>query len=172
MANPPGKVIYVKGGKESLKSGKHFSFENKDYFDMYAEPQYQPEKVSAEPMISAPYFYSYSRNKYLFKGNAKDLLQAERFLEDDSFDLFNEPLQQVFNAQHAMNSYGFTQEKSPELQAAKKLKGNPEDWIILLRAGSYGVFMWGDAGELFYVIHKSDLMKKDFSNVFVTLESS
>jgi len=31
---------------------------------------------------------------------------------------------------------------------------------------------WGDAGDLFFVIHKSDLAKGDFSNVFITMESS
>jgi hypothetical protein len=48
----------------------------------------------------------------------------------------------------------------------------PEDWIILLKVDSSGDFMWCDAGELFSVMHESDLAKTDFSNVFVTLESS
>ncbi|MET3877721.1 DUF1963 domain-containing protein [Chitinophaga sp. OAE865] len=33
-------------------------------------------------------------------------------------------------------------------------------------------FQWGDAGDLFFVIRKSDLAKKDFRKVYVTLESS
>jgi uncharacterized protein YwqG len=71
-----------------------------------------------------------------------------------------------------MHCYGFTQNESPELQAALTYRGKPEDWVILLKVGSEGDFMWGDAGELFYVIHKSDLLKRDFSKVFITIESS
>ncbi len=33
-------------------------------------------------------------------------------------------------------------------------------------------FMWGDAGDLFFVIRKRDLAQRNFNNVFVTLESS
>ena len=73
---------------------------------------------------------------------------------------------------HAMNAYGFTQHESPELQAALARKGEPQDWVTLLLVGSKGSFQWGDAGDLFFVIHKSDLAKRDFSKVFVTMESS
>ncbi|ETZ23798.1 DUF1963 domain-containing protein [Pedobacter sp. V48] len=88
-----------------------------------------------------------------------------------SGDLFEEGANQK-EYKHTINAYGFIQHEAPELQASLKLKGNPEDWIILLKVGSTGDFMWGDAGDLFFVIHKSDLTKGDFSNVFVTIESS
>ena len=71
-----------------------------------------------------------------------------------------------------MNNHGFTQHEAPELQASLALKGNPEDWVILLTVTSSGDMQWGDAGDIFYVIHKSDLAKQNFRKVFVTLESS
>lgn len=71
-----------------------------------------------------------------------------------------------------MNAYAFTQHESPELQAALTWKGDPQDWVTLLLVSSKGNFQWGDAGDLFFVIHKSNLAKRDFSKVFVTLESS
>jgi len=43
---------------------------------------------------------------------------------------------------------------------------------ILLTVKSRGDFQWGDAGDLFFVIHKSDLAQQDFRKVFVTMESS
>ncbi len=75
-------------------------------------------------------------------------------------------------ADHKTNAYGFSQHEFPEHEAALAMKGSPGDWIILLEVSSQGDFQWGDAGELFFVIHKSDLLKQDFSNVFCTMYSS
>lgn len=75
---------------------------------------------------------------------------------------------------NSVNSYVFTQHESPQEQAASKLKGNPEDWIVLLKVASNnncGFCFW-DAGELVFLIHKSDLAKKDFSNIYASIESS
>ncbi|MDM1046754.1 DUF1963 domain-containing protein [Sphingobacterium hotanense] len=52
---------------------------------------------------------------------------------------------------------------SPELHASLTWKGNPQEWVILLLVKSRGDLQWGDAGDLFFVIHKSDLAKIDFS---------
>jgi uncharacterized protein YwqG len=46
--------------------------------------------------------------------------------------------------------------------------------MVLLRVSSDnnpGFCFWDD-GEIYFVIHKSDLDKKDFSNVYCGLESS
>lgn len=48
-----------------------------------------------------------------------------------------------------MNNHGFTQHEAPELQASLALKGNPEDWVILLTVTSSGDMQWGDAGDIF-----------------------
>lgn len=164
----PCKVIYV-ADTASLKSGSRFEFSTDDYFEMY-DPAYQANKAVAVKEVAFPSFYASYINQYLFKGDAE-------FLKDENYDdgLFEDLTHSGANRQiysHAINTYGFTQHESPELQASLKLKGDPEDWMILLKVSSAGDFQWGDAGDLFFVIHKSDLVKGDFSNVFVTLESS
>ncbi len=165
----PCKVIYTEDAS-GLSSGTRFNFSPEDYFEMF-EPAYAAYKVDAVKEMSFPSFYASHRNGYLFKGAAKVLQDKEELLDDTLGDLHDKGANSGPYV-YAMNAYGFTQHESPELQASLKLKGNPEDWIILLKVTSAGDFQWGDAGDLFFVIHKSDLEKRDFSNVFVTLESS
>jgi uncharacterized protein YwqG len=76
--------------------------------------------------------------------------------------------------EHGINSYVFKQHGTPEIEAVDKMKGKPDEWMVLLRVGSDGNpgFCFWDAGEIYFVIHKSDLDKKDFSNVYCGLESS
>ncbi len=100
------------------------------------------------------------------------VLEDSEFLEDDLYMLFEEALSEKNEADYKVNSYGFSQHQHPEHEASLALKGNPEDWVILLEVASRGDFQWSDAGELFFVIHKSDLIKRDFSNVFCTMYSS
>src|ERR1044072_1090531 len=76
--------------------------------------------------------------------------------------------------EHGINSYVFKQHGTPEIEAVNKMMGKPEEWMVLLRVSSDnnpGFCFW-DAGEIYFVIHKSDLDKKDFSNVYCGLESS
>lgn len=162
------KVIYV-ADASTLQSGRRFRFNEADYFEMY-NSAYEAHKADAVKEVSFPSFYASYVNQYLFKGDAASLKE-----EDYDNGVFEELTAAGASRQaysHAINTYGFTQHESPELQASLKLRGNPEDWIILLKVSSAGDFMWGDAGDLFFVIHKSDLAKGNFSNVFVTLESS
>lgn len=168
-AGNPCKVIYVED-TEGLQSGNRFQFSAGDYFEMY-NPSYSAGKANAVKEISFPSFYASYVNKYLFKGDAEPL-KDEKGFDDGLFEGLTGAGANGKEYQHAINVYGFTQHESPELQASLKLKGNPEDWIILLKVSSSGDFMWGDAGDLFFVIHKSDLAKANFDNVFVTLESS
>ena len=64
--------------------------------------------------------------------------------------------------------------ESPQAQAASKHGGSPQDWVVLLRLYSDNKcgFQFYDAGELYFIIHKSDLAKPDFSKVFSFAESS
>lgn len=165
----PSKVIYVANNKE-LASGNRFQFEEDDYFEMIGTA-YQAFKVDAKIMNSAPSLYASYVNTHLFKGPS-EILKNEEDLLDDLYDTFEKPLNELNTYNYAMNNHGFTQHEAPELQASLALKGNPEDWVILLTVTSSGDMQWGDAGDIFYVIHKSDLAKQDFSKVFVTLESS
>jgi len=163
------KVIYV-DNNTTLSSGKRFTLQEEDFFELI-DGQYTPYKAEAFVTVTAPSFYASRQNSYLFEGKAKSLVDQEELLEE-LYETYEEPVRLLKEFDHAINSYGFTQHESSELQAALNLKGNPQDWVILLLIKSRGDFQWGDAGDLFFVIHKSDLAKSDFSNVFVTMESS
>jgi len=69
---------------------------------------------------------------------------------------------------HTINDHPYYETDSPLLLAAHDRKGNPEDWMVLLRVYSDDKcgFNYFDARELCFMIHKSDLAKGDFSNVF------
>jgi len=165
----PCKVLYVEDNS-TLQSGSRFSFSEEDFFELEGG-QYRPYKADAFARNSVPCFYSWHSNQYLFRGVSKSLPEDEDLMEG-LYETFEEPVNFLLESDHAINSYGFTQHESPELQAALACKGDPEDWTILLAVKSRGDFQWGDAGDLFFVIHKSDLAKKDFRKVYVTLESS
>ncbi|TYR37517.1 DUF1963 domain-containing protein [Sphingobacterium phlebotomi] len=167
--NDLAHVIYIEDNS-TLASGKRFKLQEEDFFELI-DGEYAPYKAEAFVSVSAPSFYAHHQNTYLFEGKAKSLADKEDLLED-LYETYEEPVRFLKEFDHAVNSYVFTQHESPELQAALSLKGNPQDWIILLQVKSRGDFQWGDAGDLFFVIHKSDLTKKDFSNVFITMESS
>lgn len=164
-----GKIIYVEDNK-SLASGDRFNFKEEDFYELM-DGEYQANKADALLTVSAPSFYASYVNNYLFEGKAESLKDQDDFTYD-LYEPFEKPVQELHGVDHAMNAYAFTQHESPELQAALAWKGDPQDWVILLLVSSKGNFQWGDAGELFFVIHKSDLAKRDFSKVFVTMESS
>lgn len=163
------EIIYVEDNK-NLASGTRFEFSEEDFFDSL-DNEYTPFKAEAFVTVSVPSFYANHVNTYLFEKDAKSLAGREDFLYN-LYDIFEKPVLQLKEYDHAVNTYGFTQHESPELQTALNWKGKPQDWIILLLVKSIGDFQWGDAGDLFFVIHKSDLAKKDFSKVFLTIESS
>ncbi|MFD0796631.1 DUF1963 domain-containing protein [Maribacter chungangensis] len=165
----PGKIIYVEDNT-TLVSGQRFQFTEDDYFEMM-DSGYEGFKVDATKINSAPSLYASYVNKHLFTGKSEVLLENDKLL-DTLYDRFEKPLNDSFAFDYAVNAHGFTQHEAPELQASLAKKGNPEDWVALLVVTSAGDMQWGDAGDIFYVIHKSDLAKLDFSNVFVTLESS
>jgi len=75
---------------------------------------------------------------------------------------------------HSMNGYTFTQHESPQQQAANDLYGDAEDWVPLLKVGSDDgpKFMFWDAGNITFSIHKDALSRHDFSNIHYFLYSS
>jgi len=131
---------------------------------------YPPFRVAAAPWVSVPSFYS--SESIALGGGVLDPLEEEYELTEAlSGDLEKAaPVEPV----HAVNSYVFMQHDTPQIAAANALKGSPEDFMVLLRVSSDnnpGFCFW-DAGEIFFVIHKSDLARGDFSNVYCGLESS
>jgi uncharacterized protein YwqG len=169
------QVLYFEGENAALISGKMLSFSNEDYYEMVGEGCYKGLQVDAKETVTFPYLYSFRSNKHIFAGRAEKFektLEDDRKLEDSIYDKFEAPLNELYEADFEINGHVFTQHESPELQAALNKKGEAQDWITLLKVSSQGDFQWGDAGDLAFVIHKSDLLKKNFSNVFCTMESS
>ncbi len=160
-------VLYYEGGKEGLVSGHDIALGEDDFFE-FSEPPYAAFGVSAQPYASMPSTYAASSNPWLFTPEVEALIDHS----EEVWKLEQELSSEVDSRAHEINSHVFTQHESPELQAALALKGRPQDWTVLLKVNSVGDFQWWDAGDLFFVIHKSDLAKGDFSNVYCGLESS
>lgn len=149
---------------EELVDGTSLQLTAETFYDRWEVP-YPAFEVKVTPFTSLPSGYSAGSNPHLFEE------QAAALAEED--DLLDELRRQHGPAHgHEVNCHVFTQRESPQLQAALKHRGHPRDWLVLLKVASAGGFQWGDAGELFYVIHKSDLARRDFSAVFCTCESS
>ena len=181
------KVVYHPH-TEDLQSAQTIDASSLSIFDT-AEP-YTPFKTAFFPFVALPSFYS---DDYWYQlVDAPELNNLEDYDHED-YEAFTEQLRddlrkglgkkgrfQAWNntyypdSQHSINDYVFTQNESPQEQAALKFKGNPEDWVVLLKVHSdnnCGFCFW-DAGELFFVIHKSDLAKGDFSKVYASIETS
>lgn len=157
-------VIYYDGDSNSLQSAKELNIDNDFIYDQHG--LYEPFRAEAGKYASIPSLYNASS---LYPELAE---LEERYEETDKLKagLVAGAAQPV----HGINSYVFKQHDTPEIEAVDKLKGKPEDWMVLLRVSSDnnpGFCFW-DAGEIYFVIHKSDLDKKDFSNVHCGLESS
>ncbi|GAA0403181.1 hypothetical protein GCM10009133_09850 [Cocleimonas flava] len=145
---------------------------------------YAPFEATETTMISLPHFY---RNDPLFKETtlenfyaSKEVDEYHKIQDELSKKLGVKGIYQSWNdcyyadSHHAINTYVFTQNESPQEHAALIKKGKLEDWVILLKVYSdnnCGFCFW-DAGEISFVIHKSDLAKCDFSNVVCMLETS
>jgi uncharacterized protein YwqG len=126
--------------------------------------------VTAEASLgwSLPSDYAAFVNPHLFPDGSLQLLEHDGLTSAITEELNGHESRH----HHEVNGYVFTQHESPELQAALKLRGRPEDWTVLLKVASLGEFQWWDAGDLFFVIHKSDLQKAEFSNIYASIESS
>ena len=159
-------VLYFDGSRDELVSGSEISLEESDFYE-FTEPPYRPFSVQPEASVSCPFAYSASSNRWLFTPERLAIESAE-----DELVRMNELGLEGGRAPHEINSFVFTQHEAPELQAALKKRGRPEDWVVLLKLASLGDFQWWDAGDLFFVIHKGDLARRDFSNIFCGLESS
>ena len=162
-----GHVIHA-GADTSLRSAATLSIDA-DFIDDDAGI-YAPWRVAAASWLSVPSFYSSA--SYALGGGALDTLEDEPELSEAlGFELFDTaPVAPI----HAINSYVFMQHDTPQIEAADALRGRPGDFMFLLRVSSDDNpgFCFSDAGEIFFVIHKSDLALGDFSNVYCGLESS
>ena len=163
------KVIHC-SDDEKLISGQRLNFHEDDYYEMF-EPCYKGFKADTQTSISSPDFSESRLNTYLFSGDAESLKNERALLSSEELSAFSYSILNLLRCEHQINAYANHQNESPEHEASLILKGTPEDWIILLTVSSAEDFRWSDSGDLFFVIHKSDLAKQDFSNVFCTFDS-
>lgn len=163
------KVIYFKGDSALLQSAKNLEITDDFIYDDHGI--FIPFRVKATKYASVPSFYS---DDHLYHGDAANLAELEDVDYDKVEGFRNNLLPSAVKAVHSVNSYVFKQHGSPQIEAANRLKGKPEDYVVLLHVSSDNntTFSFWDAGEIYFVIHKSDLAKGDFSNIFCGLESS
>ncbi|MFD1604598.1 DUF1963 domain-containing protein [Flavobacterium artemisiae] len=162
------KVIYYDGETDHLKSAKELNIDEEFIYDEAGI--FSPFKADSAKCVSLPSFYN---DEHYYENIAPELKELEEKYDE------TEALQEALSpfdtkSSHGSNSYVFKQHDSPEIEAVNTLKGKPEEWMVLLRVSSDnnpGFSFW-DAGEIYFVIHKSDLAKKDFSNVYCGLETS
>lgn len=160
-------VMYHDGDMSVLQSASELDITEDYIFD--DRGIYSPYKATFDKYPGIPFFYNV--RDYL-----KDSFPELKALEDmyDETESLKEALYPSVTPVHSINSYVFKQHDTPEMEAVNVFKGKPEDWVVLLRVGSdrnTGFSFW-DAGEIYFVIHKSDLAQKNFSKVFCGLESS
>ncbi|HJT74715.1 MAG TPA: DUF1963 domain-containing protein [Chitinophaga sp.] len=160
-------VMYYDGDMSLLQSASELDITEDHIFD--DRGIYTPYKATFDKYPGIPFFYNIGN--YL-----KDSFPELEALEDmyDETEALKEALYPSVKPVHSINSYVFKQHDTPETEAVNAFKGKPEDWMVLLRVGSdsnTGFSFW-DAGEIYFVIHKSDLAQKNFSKVFCGLESS
>lgn len=162
------KVIYYDGEMDKLKAAGELNIDEEFIYDEAGI--FNPFKANSAKCVSLPSFYN---DEHYYEKIAPELKELEE--KYDETEALNEALL-PFNekSSHGINSYVFKQHDSPEIEAVNTFKGKPEEWMVLLRVSSDnnpGFSFW-DAGEIYFVIHKSDLAKKDFSNVYCGLETS
>ncbi|MEM0961115.1 MAG: DUF1963 domain-containing protein [Bacteroidota bacterium] len=162
-------VKHYDGPREALRPGSRFSLTRDDYFEM-VESEYAPMPVVASPEVSLPPSYPLHQNTYLFR----DALSAVGGDVDEFIDAYQgvDETDVTERTDHDLGAYGFSQHELPEIEAALAAGGDPADWFTLLTVKSQGGMQWGDAGDLYVLIHKADLARADFSRVEGTMYSS
>ncbi|KAA2243391.1 DUF1963 domain-containing protein [Chitinophaga agrisoli] len=161
------KVIYFDGDLTTLQSAAGLDIEEDYIFDQNGI--YTPFQAAADKYPGIPFFYN---ARDYFQDKAPELEALEEMYDETK--ALKEALYPSVNPVHSVNSYVFKQHDTPEAEAVNALKGKPEDWMVLLRVSSddnTGFNFW-DAGDIYFMIHKSDLVQGDFSNVYCGLESS
>lgn len=148
-----GKVLFYQSDVENLTTVRHGGEE--DMFSPEDDYSENPHRVRFKRFCSFPY-------------------DPPPALKDAAFEAYRNHEGFHDDISHHINGHTFTQHESPQEQAASELRGQPDEWVPLLRLGydaDVGFCFW-DAGELTFCIHQEDLRRADFSRVHVTLESS
>lgn len=158
------RVLYYDGDVSDLQSAKELNIEPAFIYEDHGI--YTPLRARSGKYPGIPVMYD-TRSLYPELADLEDMYEETEQLKNALKAPSVDPV-------HSMNSYVFKQHDTPEMEAVNQKRGKPEDWMVLLRIASDNKtgFQFWDAGEIYFVIHKSDLEKKDFSNVHCGLESS
>lgn len=157
-------------GPEALRPGGDLEVDSSLYADL--DEPHERLDLQASGIASAPDLYAAASNPHWFRGPAQALTEREDFLDDHLDRLLVEALQARFPFDVGLNTCGFTQHEDPEHAAALTHKGRAEDWVTLVQLPSLGSMQWGDAGDLFVVVHRGDLANRDFRRAYAVIESS
>lgn len=170
---------------EQLQSAK--SLADIEINNGYIDEPYTPYAVECQPMVAIPQTIDGKHLYELENETHENMDDQERALHaENNGQAFSESLGRIgvyrehnnvnySNMNHSINDCsGGIGAGSPNEMAALKCKGDPEEWVLLLRMYSdeKSGFQFNDAGELYFMIHKSDLAKADFSNVYAYSDSS
>lgn len=157
-------VLYYNGNSSDLHPAKELDIEPEFIYDYNGI--YTPFRAGSGKYASIPAMYN-TRHLYPELAEMEDLYDNAEQLKNG----LKAPSAGPF---HSINDYVFKQHDTPEIEAVDKKRGKPEEWMVLLKVSSDNNpgFQFWDAGEIYFVIHKSDLEQKDFSNVYCGLESS
>ena len=161
------KVVYHPVSSESLVSAKELDIDDSFIYD--GEGVLDPYAVSVGPYASLPTF---DHDYHLYKGEAAVLEALEREVyRDRIYDLSQKLSLNGVRPKHGINTYVYTEHESPQRAAADSKRGEPDEWMVLLHlsSDSKSLRFWG-AGDIYFVIHKSDLAKGLFNNVHCGLE--
>jgi len=169
------QVFYYDGGLDLLQSAKTLQIDIEDIFDTPESGELKPARVRAFSHVSILNAYSYY-SKY----PPMNCVYADYGPEEihDQIDLLNWKLQGrkgENSLPHSMNGDVFTQNNTPQENAAEALGGKPEDYVTLLRLESdqdISCFCVDDAGTLYFVIAKERLANKDFSQIYYDMKSA
>ena len=168
-------VVWYHPNTDGLSTG--LLLEDMDFNNSYRHEPYKPCKAEIRKLAALPVNLG---NKPFYEH------ETEAFKTGKSKAAFHESLGRKGVLPENSNEYSPHMNHSindsikpaggdtPQAEAASKLGGRPEDWTILLRLYSDRKcgFNFYDAGELYFVIHKNDLAKHDFSKVFSFADSS
>ena len=158
------RILYYDGDITALQSAKELDIEPAFIYE--DSGIYTPFQVKTGKYPDMPVMYD-TRSLYPELADMEDMYEETEQLKKGLKSRSVDPV-------HSVNSHVFKQHDTPEMEAVNAKRGKPEEWMVLLRVSSDNKtgFQFWDAGEIYFVIHKSDLEKKDFSNVYCGLESS
>lgn len=145
------------------------------------EPEYEHKKRFGgllKPKIT-PNVFDEHNIKFHRNSSLPDLDNVDTIPSLSVFDNDDELLDSYYNLKYGLSGGGLqiggypnpVQYDGITAGAASIMeKGSANEWELLLEVDSKLGFMWGDAGRLYFCIHKDDLAKAKFSDVWMDFQ--